>query len=178
MFKKVKINFDWSIFLEADYSTHTGSCITHQQNELKDIHEAYGGFPDSYIFHNTIIHQLWWDRNQIDFDNLEKQLDMEVITVSSILQPPGNIIPLHKDTFYQINKKYPDDKRMKVRANIYLEDWKMGHIIQYNNHGTWHTDINWKSGDGLLWDSEILHVGANIGFDNKMTLQISGFLNE
>jgi len=99
---------------------------------------------------------------------------MEVVTVSSILQPPGGVIPLHRDMFYQINKKYPERKELKVRANIYLEDWKLGHFIQYDDVVSTH----WKQGQGFLWDSSILHIGANAGMENKYTLQVSGFLNE
>jgi len=170
--KKIHLNYDFSAILAADYTQHKGSCIKHQVHELTDIHQQYGGFPDSYRYENTLIHQLWWDRNQVDFDYIGQQLNMEVITVSSILQPPGCVIPLHRDTFFQINKRYPDRTELKVRANIHLEDWQLGHFLQYND--TVHT--HWKAGDGLLWDSTVLHLGANAGMTNKFTLQVSGFL--
>lgn len=178
MLKKISVDLDRSIFLNADYSVHSGSCIAHQVEELKDLHDQYGGFPTTYGIDNTLIRQLWWTDEQLNFDSIGKQIGMEVITVSSILQPPGNIIPLHRDTFYQINKRFPNDKRQKARANIYLEDWKMGHIVQYNHDDRWITDTGWKAGNGLLWDSAVLHVGANIGFENKITLQVSGFIND
>ena len=96
---------------------------------------------------------------------------MQVVTVSSIKQPPGQVVPWHRDTFYQIKKRYPEDTRMLVRANIYLEDWKIGHFLQYDNV----VDSNWKQGDGHMWNSEVLHIGANSGMENKYTLQVSGF---
>ena len=102
MINKIKLDYDISKFLTADYTQHEGSCISHQVHELTDIHEKYGGFPKTYIYENTLIHQLWWDKSQINFGELGKQLGMEVITVSTILQPPGCIIPLHRDTFFQI----------------------------------------------------------------------------
>lgn len=176
--QKVKIDYDLSVFLNADYSVHEGSCIAHQVYELTDIHNEYGGFPKTYKLENTRIQQLWWNNTQVDFANLGKQLGMEVVTISSILQPPGNVIPIHRDTFFQINKKFPTDKRRKVRANMYLEDWKVGHIIQYKNNGEWHNSTHWNAGEGWLWDSDILHLSANAGMENKFTLQISGFLNE
>ena len=172
MFKKMKLDYDFSSVLEADYTQHTGSCIKHQVYEIADIHEQYGGFPKSYCLENTIIHQLWWDNTQLDFDDLGRQLGMEIITVSSIQQPPGCVVPLHRDTFFQITKRYPDRKELKVRANIHLEDWKLGHFLQYDD--IIHT--HWKTGDALLWDSEVLHLSANAGMQNKHTLQISGFL--
>ena len=172
MIKHISLQYDFGIFLAADYTQHQGSCITHQVHELTDIHEQYGGFPKTYRFENTQIHQLWWTADQIDFASIGKQLGMDVITVSSIQQPPGCVIPWHRDTFFQISKRCPDDTRLKVRANVYLEDWKLGHFIQYNNA----VNTHWSKGHGLLWDSSVLHLGANAGMENKHTLQISGFL--
>lgn len=180
MLKKIKINYNLDFFLppNQDYSIHKGTCLSHQVKELTDIHEEYGlGY--SYDSNNTVIQQLWYDETMVDFQELGKQLGMEVITISSILQPPGNVIALHRDTFYQINKRYPDDNRLKVRANIYLEDWKIGHMIQYqdiNDLNTWKTSDNWKAGEGYLWSSKPLHLSANAGMKDKFTLQISGFL--
>lgn len=176
--RKVKIDYDLGIFVNADYTVHEGSCIAHQVHELTDIHDEYGGFPSTYKFENTRIQQLWWDKTQVDFNDLGSQLGMEIVTISSILQPPGNVIPIHRDTFFQINKRFPNDTRRKVRANMYLEDWKVGHIIQYKENGNWHNSTHWSAGEGWLWDSSILHLSANAGMENKYTLQISGFLNE
>jgi hypothetical protein len=176
MLKIVRLDYDFSVFLNAEYNQHSGSCIKHQVHELTDIHKQYGGFPDTYTLNNTLIHQLWWDKDQVDFVNIEKQLGMEVITISTICQPPGNTIPLHRDTFFQINQQYPDRKESKVRANIYLENYKMGQFIQYNDNDTWVTSDNWKQGDGFMWDRSIIHLSTNAGFENKYTLQISGFL--
>jgi len=167
----IKLNYDFSLFLAADYTSTESSCIKHQVHELEDIHQTYGGFPDSYCYENTKINQIWWTKDQIDYDEIGKQLNMEVVTVSSIRQRPGCVIPWHRDTFYQIKTKYPERSEKKVRANIYLEDWKLGHIIQFDE--TVH--YNWKQGDGWLWDDSILHLGANVGMQDKFTLQISGF---
>jgi predicted metal-dependent hydrolase len=85
-------------------------------------------------------------------------------------------VPIHRDTFYQINKKYPNDKRKKVRANIFLQDWMEGQFIHYEMDGQWHNSTHWKAGDGFIWDSQHLHLSGNAGFKNKYTLQVSGFL--
>lgn len=172
MLKPVNIKLNFEPFLTADYSVHRGSCIKHQVHELQDIHQKFDGFPDTYVFENTMIHQLWWSRDDTDFDLIGDQLGMEVVTISSILQPPGCTIPWHRDTFYKIKQLHPDRKELKVRANIYLEDWRMGHFIQYED--TVHT--HWQQGQGWLWDDTVLHLGANAGMQNKYTLQVSGFL--
>jgi len=178
MIKSTKLNWDYSQFINADYFVHSGSCVKHQVHELTDIHEQFGGFPKSYCLENTLIHQLWWTADQVDYTELGHQLDMEVITVSSILQPPGCVVPYHRDTFYQINQHYPNRKELKVRANMYLQDYRLGHMIQYVDHDQIHTSVDWSAGDGFVWDSEILHLSANAGMQNKYTLQVSGFLIE
>jgi len=166
------LDYDFDLFLRADYSVHSSSCIQHQLDELTDIHQKHGGFPTTLTSHNTQIHQLWWDDTQVDYEELGFQLDMEVVTISSIKQDPGMINPCHRDMFYQINKRFPDDTRTKVRANIFLEDWKMGHFLQYDNVQV----PNWEAGHGYMWDSTVEHLSANAGFSPKYTLQISGFL--
>jgi hypothetical protein len=110
MINKINLDYDFSTILAADYKQHEGSCMVHQKRELDDIYQKYGGYPDTFNYDNTKIHQLWWDRTQVDYEEFGRQLNMEVIMVSSILQEPGCMIPLHRDTFFQINKNYPDRK--------------------------------------------------------------------
>ena len=45
MIKKIKIDYNLDVFINADYTVHSGSCISHQVHELTDIHERFGGFP-------------------------------------------------------------------------------------------------------------------------------------
>ena len=178
MIELINLNYNLDIFLKADYSQHYGSCISYQKVEQEDIHKTVGGFPKSYHEDNTRIQQLWFTNNDINYEELGEKLGIEVITVSSILQPPGNVITLHRDTFFQIKKKYPERaKEPMVRANIYLEDWAPGHFINYQDKNKeWQTSTHWKAGDGFIWNSEHLHLSANAGLKNKYTLQVSGFL--
>ena len=177
MIKSIFFDYDLSVFLNADYDAHYGSCISYQKVEQKDIHGTAGGFPASYHEDNTRIQQLWWESTDIDYKKIGNQLGIEVITISAILQPPGNVVTLHRDTFFKINNLYPNDTRKKVRANIYLEDWKPGHFINYQDKDkNWKTSTHWKAGEGFIWDSEHLHLSANAGLHPKFTLQVSGFL--
>jgi hypothetical protein len=178
MIENVKLDYDLQFFLDADYTQHYGSCISYQVREQTDQHAKAGGFPASYSEDNTRIQQLWFDDGDIDYAELGKQLGMQVVTVSTILQPPGNTVTLHRDTFFQINKRYPKDTRTKVRANIYLQDWEPGHLIHYQDHNhEWQCSDHWSAGDGFLWDSSHLHLSGNCGLKDKYTLQVSGFLN-
>jgi len=173
------LDFDFTTFLAADYEQHKGSCISYQVREQEDIHRTFGGFPASYHEDNTRIQQLWFDDGDVDYALLGEKLGIEIVTISTILQPPGNTITMHRDTFFKINNQYPDDPRKKVRANIYLEDWAPGHFINYqDSNKEWQTSTHWRAGDGFIWDSDHLHLSANAGLTPKYTLQISGFWNK
>lgn len=179
MLTHISLDFNYSFFLPpiSDYSVHKGSCISYQRVEQKELYSDYGdGY--SYGEHNTVIQQIWHDINHPLVKTLSQELGMDTKTCSSILQPPGNVVTLHRDTFFKFKKLYPDDTRTKVRANIYLEDWKVGHMIQYqdiNDNKKWKTSTDWKAGDGFLWSSDVLHLSANAGMKDKFTLQLSGF---
>jgi hypothetical protein len=168
--QKVKFNYDCNKFVDCEYPVES-SCIKHQVHELKDIHDKYGGFPESYKFDNTKIHQRWWSEDELDFKEIGNLIGMDVVTVSSIKQPPGQVVPWHRDTFFLLKKKFPD-RPQPVRALIMLEDWKVGHYVQHDDAVFTH----WSAGDGFIWDEDILHLGANAGMQDKFTLQISGFL--
>ena len=178
MIEKINLDIDFDKLLTADYSQHYGSCISYQKREQEDIHDTVGGFPKSYHEDNTRIQQLWFDDGDIDYKELGEKLGMEVITVSTILQPPGNVVTLHRDTFFKIKNLYPEDTRIKVRANIYMQDWAPGHFINYQDKDKqWQTSTHWQQGDGFIWDSNHLHLSANAGLTPKFTMQVSGFLN-
>jgi hypothetical protein len=178
MIKNTFLPMDLSVFLDADYTQHYGSCISYQQVEQTDVHNKYGNsFPKSYHIDNTRIQQLWFGPEDVDYEYLGKIFGMEVKTVSSILQPPGNVVTMHRDTFFKFKNEYPDDTRLKVRANMYLEDWQPGHLIHYQDENfEWQSSTHWKAGEGFLWDDQHLHLSANAGLVPKYTLQVSGFL--
>lgn len=170
--KHVRIDYDFSFIYDLNWNQYEHNCIGHQQIELKDIYDTFGGFPSSYTPHNTTFYQKFFEKSEINFDALGNQVGVEPISISMIKLPPGMITILHRDTFYRINKDYPDDSRMRVRANIFLEDWKWGHILQYDDVVVSH----WKKNTGYMWNSEVLHLAANCGLEDRYTLQISGFL--
>ena len=170
MIKKIFFNQTLQFFLKGDFNQHNGSCIGENEVDC---------FPNSYNENNTKIQQIWWDKTDIDYENIGNILAIDVRSISAILQPPGNIVTMHKDSFFKFNQLYPNDTRLKVRANIYLEDWKPGHFLNYQDENyVWQTSTHWKAGDGFLWDSDNLHLSANAGLEPKFTLQISGFFKE
>jgi hypothetical protein len=137
MIKTIKIDFDWDIFLNADYNVPDYSCATHQKKDNPSFYEKYGSHPATYCLQNTTIHQIWWDDEPLK-KRLGDLLGIDVVSLSAIEQPCGQTVTLHVDHFHQIRTKFPEDNRTRVRANIFLEDWKFGHILQYESDGEWY----------------------------------------
>ena len=166
----IKIDMDTEVFFNVRWEDYRCSCINHQKTEQKDLHPDHT-MPDSLVLDNTAIHQKFFDRDEVDYEELGKQTNMEVISVSVIKQEPGNIIPKHRDMFHKITTEFPDRKSMKVRANIFLEDWKSGHYLEFDEEPCTH----WKANEGYILNNQVIHLSANAGLEDKYTLQVSGF---
>lgn len=175
MLKKISLDYDFGLVLSADFETHSGSCLWHVPSENPDLYKQSQA-PDSYGNSNTTIHQLWWDSTQLDFDEIGRQLGIDVITISSIRQDPGNVIPYHRDQFKKMSERFPTRTETKVRANIFLEHSKLGHILQFSVDDEIITAADWKQNQGYMFDSEVPHLSCNAGLEPKYTLQVSGFL--
>lgn len=174
--RHVKIDFDSSIVLGRDHRAHTDSCLWHLKVEMDDLYTPLGGLPSTITVDNTKLHQLWWTDQELDFEDLGQQLGMKILSISSICQPPGCVMPWHRDSFFRIKNQSPRDANL-VRANINLKDAAIGHFIQYEWQNQLATFANWTANQGLLWDGTVPHLGANVGFEDKYTLQVSGYQN-
>jgi hypothetical protein len=174
MLEPISLTYDFSHVLAADHDQHADTCIYHQIKQLQEVYRPFGGYPSTYTPENTILHQLWWGPDQLNYTDLGRQLGMEVISVSSIRQDPGHIIPYHRDMFQKINERYPERTEKRVRANIFLEHSKLGHIMQFTKNQRHETVSDWLANTGYMFDQEILHLSCNAGIEPKFTLQISG----
>ena len=85
---------------------------------------------------------------------------------------PGTVLPTHGDLY----KKYISVFNLQGkehtirRAVVFLEDWKSGHYFE--GHGVPMT--GWSAGQVVEWTYNTPHMAANIGFDPRYTLQITG----
>tara|TARA_B100000959_G_C14887111_1_gene585071 strand:+ start:206 stop:736 length:531 start_codon:yes stop_codon:yes gene_type:complete len=170
--RMIQVEGDLSRFMN-DPPTEDVTCIAHQMNEQEDVHTEHG-WSDYYVNENTIINQKFFENE--DLSDIADQLKMDIKSVSVIRQPPGQVIPIHRDIFYQIKKKYDVTGKFIARANIHLNEWCPGHIIQYERQNKWHNWTHWNINQGLMLDEHALHIGINGGTRDKWTLQLSGFL--
>lgn len=172
MLKTVHLNYDLSTIATADHRVNEASAIG-----TKMYHED-SKFPRTYVLENTRIHQLWWTREQLDFDLIGKELGMTVCTVSSIVLPPGSVIPLHQDTFHKLRTQFPTHPGHMVRAVIYASEYDTGQFTQYLDQGRLHNSTEWKVGDGTIWDDQVPHVTVNGSMKDLCTVNFSGFIEK
>jgi hypothetical protein len=111
--------------------------------------------------------QLSWEQSLID------ELPLEHAVSKGTMQTPGNIMPWHQDKFFTFRRQFPDNPYI-IRFLIFLEDWKIGHVLQAGDSIISH----WSAGDVITWLPTRYHLSANIGIENKWTVNITGVLKE
>ena len=103
--------------------------------------------------------------------NVLEQIPLQKSSITLYCMSPGTIMPEHSDTFIKyreiMNLKITDDVG---RAVIFLEDWKSGHYFEIDETPM----VNWKKGDYVLWKNDTPHVAANLGKENRYTMQVTG----
>ena len=80
------------------------------------------------------------------------------------------IMPEHQDHYQTYIKLFSPKIDNIKRVLVFLEDWKPGHYIEVAGQG----HINWRAGDYVKWDNYVPHAAANIGVEDRYTLQITG----
>ena len=84
----------------------------------------------------------------------------------------GTVMPTHSDLYKSyINKFNLHGMEHTIRrALIFLEDWRPGHYLDCMGKAF----VHWHAGDVVEWAYDTPHSAANVGFDNRYTLQITG----
>jgi len=88
----------------------------------------------------------------------------------------GTVLPIHKDLYKKYIKIFDLKGRESTirRAIVMLEDWRSGHYLEILGN----PKVNWKAGDVFEWIYDAPHMAANIGLDNRYTLQITGHIDD
>jgi hypothetical protein len=118
----------------------------------------YRGLPD-FLNHRSLEQEFDWLENK---------------SFAISLMHPGDILPLHNDQYSYFKKNNSlDDSFRIIRCIVFLENRKSGHFldIDSNNIGSW------CAGDWVAWKGETAHLAANLGIEDRYTLQITGIEN-
>ena len=131
---------------------------------------------NDYNEHNTRYFKFANEELEEFYEPLKRMFDdkLDDMTMSLFVQPPGQVMPDHVDTFSSYMRKtgeYPDYSRLR-RYMTFVSDWDWGHFFHYGNH----VMQPWRQGD--TWDlvPGIYHGSANSGVTPKITMHWSGKL--
>jgi hypothetical protein len=86
----------------------------------------------------------------------------------------GTVMPVHQDLYRRYIELFDLKGREHTikRALVLLEDWCSGHYFEVDGHPF----VNWRAGDTVEWTYDTPHMAANIGLQDRYTLQITGHI--
>jgi hypothetical protein len=90
--------------------------------------------------------------------------------------PTGTVLPVHSDLY----KRYIEifnlqgQEQTIHRALVFLEDWKPGHYFEARGVPL----VDWRAGQVIEWIYDVPHSAANIGLEDRYTLQITGHVSD
>ncbi len=117
-------------------------------------------------------HQLpaWANR----FITIYTALGWKDIGLAFYRMPTGTVMPVHSDLYKRYIELFDLKGREHTirRALLLLEDWKPGHYLEVEGRAY----VNWRAGDTVEWVYSTPHMAANIGLEDRYTLQITGHL--
>lgn len=97
--------------------------------------------------------------------------DWDNVAISFYVLKTMMAVPPHQDNYPGYIKRNNIVDRSKIRrCIIFLEDWKSGHYLEVARKPF----VNWQAGDYVIWQDDVPHYAANIGPENRYTMQITG----
>jgi hypothetical protein len=101
-----------------------------------------------------------------------EELGWKDIGTSYYRMSTGTVMPVHSDLYkkYIERFKLQGQEQSVCRALVLLEDWKPGHYLEV--HGVPY--VEWQAGQVVEWTYDTPHMAANVGLEDRYTLQITG----
>lgn len=109
-----------------------------------------------------------WNKQLISW--AESQFKIKDVGTAYYRMTTGTILPVHSDTYKKYIKLFGCSIDNIIRILVMPEDWHSGHYLEVN--GTLIAD--WRAGDYFWWRGDVPHMAANIGIDDRYTIQITG----
>jgi hypothetical protein len=114
---------------------------------------------------NEDLPQVFYDL-LINFD-----ISKPVVAVNKL--SPGQILPYHKDKFSTYKKRNNvSDTDDIVRYIVFLHNTKAGHQLWIEEQ-----ICIGSAGSYFGWDNDTIHMAANLGWEDRYILQITGVKN-
>jgi hypothetical protein len=113
---------------------------------------------------------VWADR----FITIYTELGWKDIGLAFYRMGTGTVMPVHSDLYRRYIELFDLESREHTikRALLLLEDWKSGHYLEVDEQAY----TNWHAGDVVEWVYSTPHMAANLGLEDRYSLQITGHL--
>ena len=110
------------------------------------------------------------------FIDLYKSMGWKDIGVSYYRMKTGTVMPVHQDLYKRYIEVFnlQGQEQTISRALVLLEDWKPGHYLEAMGKPV----VDWKAGTVVEWIYDTPHMAANIGLEDRYTLQITGHVDD
>lgn len=187
--KFTRLNFDWDAILvenetaAREFPQYCQPMVIDQEQYQSwdslgnDYYDTIRGLRDwGYLPENTRTWETTAAKPQMILSweqDVMRQLPLQHAVSKGTMQTPGNIMPWHQDKFFTFRRQYPDNPYV-IRFIMFLQDWKLGHVLQAGDSIISH----WRAGDVLTWHPDRFHLSANIGIENKWTVNVTGVLED
>jgi len=102
---------------------------------------------------------------------IESEFNLNDIGVCFYRMETGVILPIHSDHYTVYKNKFNCDLKDIYRVLIFLEDWKSGHYFEIDGNPI----VNYRAGTYAIWQGDAKHMAANMGVDDRYTLQLTGW---
>lgn len=112
----------------------------------------------------------WADK----FITIYTEMGWRDIGLAFYRMPTGTVMPVHQDLYKRYIELFDlqGQEHTIRRALLLLEDWRPGHYLEVDGKPY----VNWRAGDTVEWVYSTPHSAANIGLEDRYTLQITGHL--
>jgi hypothetical protein len=112
-----------------------------------------------------------WNQKFIDYYT---DLGWKNIGVAYYRMKTGTVMPVHSDLYKRYVQIFDlqGQEHTIQRALVLLEDWRSGHYLEVQGQPI----VNWSAGHVAQWTYDAPHMAANIGLEDRYTLQITGHL--
>ncbi len=115
--------------------------------------------------------QPTWNHQFVEYF---QSLGWKDIGTSYYRMTSGTVMPVHQDRYVKYIRLFGLEGKENTirRALILLEDWKPGHYLEVQGEPF----VKWSAGTVVEWTYDTPHMAANIGLEDRYTLQITGHL--
>jgi hypothetical protein len=106
------------------------------------------------------------------FIEVYESMGWKDVGVSYYRMRTGTVMPEHQDLYRRYVELFnlQGQEETISRALVLLEDWKPGHYLEVQGIPY----VNWSAGQTVEWTYNTPHMAANIGLEDRYTLQITG----